>query len=60
MVRVGVIDVAALSKRGDNNQRNTGPVAEEVEWLHVTGVIVSAPFIEGDNERGLRHQVRTS
>ena len=34
-------------------QRNAGAVAEEVQRLHVTGIIVAAAFVEGDEDGGV-------
>ena len=52
---IGVIvrDVAGLGVGRNHDQRNARAVAEEVERLHVTGVVVAAAFVEGDEDGGV-------
>ena len=49
-------DVASLSVGRDDDQRDAGAVAEEVERLNVSGVVVAAAFIEGDEDCGVPPQ----
>ena len=39
-------------------QRNAGAVAEIIQRLHVSGVVVTAALIEGDEDRGVLPQRR--
>src|SRR5690349_6057610 len=50
MVGVSVADVAALGKRRNDDERNARPVTEEVQRLNVTGVVVTAALVKGDDE----------
>src|ERR1700733_1777413 len=54
MVRVFVRDVSLFRVGRDNDQRNARAVAEKVERLHVTGVVVAAAFIKGNKNSGVR------
>ena len=58
MVGVGVRDMAALRVGRDHDGRDARAVTEEVERLDVAGVPVSAALIEGDQDRGVRPQLR--
>ncbi len=51
VVRVLVVDMAALRERRDDDQRNAGAVTEEVQGLNVAGVEVAAAFVEGDEDQ---------
>ncbi len=53
VIGVSVVDVAASGEGGNHDQRNTRPVAEEVQRLDIAGVIVTTAFIEGDDESGV-------
>src|SRR6266481_2185931 len=50
VIGVGVADVTATGERRDDDERNARPVAEEVERLNIAGVIVTAAFVEGNDE----------
>ncbi len=58
MVRVVVKDAATRGVRRDDNERDAGAVAEEVDRLHVAGVVVAAAFVEGDEDGGVLPQSR--
>ena len=49
MIGISVADVAAFGKWRDHDQGNTRTVAEEVDGLNVARIIVTTPFIEGDD-----------
>ena len=53
MVGVRVVDEARLGERGDGDQGNARPVAEEVERLDVPGVVVAAALVGRDQDGGL-------
>ncbi len=59
MVGVAVAHVSALSEWGDDDQGNPRSVSKEVERLYIAGVIVSAPFVEGDEDRSALPSFRT-
>src|SRR5215813_13909867 len=50
VVGVSVVDVATLGEVRYNNQWNPWSVAEEVERLNVSGIIVAAAFVQGDHQ----------
>jgi len=50
VIAIFMRNVAALGVLGDDDQRDAGTIAEEVDWLNVTGVIVSAALIPGDED----------
>src|SRR5262249_232421 len=50
MVIVGVIDVAALGKGGNDDERDARTVTEEVQRLEVAGIPVTAAFVKGNDE----------
>src|SRR5271167_2174069 len=50
VVGIAVVHVAAGGEGGNDEQRNAGAIAEEVERLHVTGIIVATALIEGDED----------
>src|SRR5580704_5512369 len=50
VVGVGVVDFASRAKRGDDQQRNAGAVAEEIDGLDVAGVVVTASLVERDED----------
>src|ERR1700722_13914062 len=52
MVAIQVIHVATLGVGRDDQQRNTGSVAEEVYRLNVARVVVTAAFVLSDEDRG--------
>ena len=58
VVGVVVRNVSRLGVRRDDDQRDARAVAEEVERLHVAGVIVTAAFIEGDQDGGVFPEIR--
>src|SRR6516162_5880768 len=58
MVGIRVANVAALAESGNGDHRDAGAVAEEVELLHVTGVVGSAALVEGDKDGGVVPKVR--
>src|SRR5215469_9277032 len=58
VVCVGVRDVAGLGVLRYHDQRDAGTVAEEVERLHITRVVVAAAFINGDEDSGAVPQRR--
>ncbi len=58
MVPISVVDVAALGEVRNDDERNAWPIAKEIQRLHVSGVIETTAFVEGDDERGLGHHVR--
>ena len=43
----------ALAEPGDADYRDAGAVAEEIELLQIAGVVGSAAFVEGDEDRGV-------
>src|ERR1700735_4584878 len=51
MVRVVVSDVSARRVLRNNDHRDARAVAEEGQRLHETGVVVTAAFVEGDEDR---------
>ena len=51
VVGVFVRDVAGLGVLRNHDQRNARAVAEEIQRLHIAGVIVAAAFVEGDEDR---------
>ena len=56
MIRIVVSDVTPRGIRRDNDQRDTGAVAEEVHRLHVSGIVVAAALILGDEDGGVLPQ----
>ena len=50
--------MAFLGKGRNRNERNTGAVAEEVNRLDIAGIVVAAAFIEGDEDRRRRPELR--
>src|ERR1700733_15975006 len=59
MVSIAVVDHATGGIRRDDEKRDAGAIAEEVDRLDITGVIVSAAFIEGDEDGSARPQRRS-
>jgi hypothetical protein len=53
VVTIAVRNMAAGRILGNDQQRNARAIAEKVQRLHVTRVIVSAAFIEGDEDCGV-------
>ena len=54
VVGVAVDHVAWQRVRGNSIQRNSRAIAEEIEGLHVAGIVVTAAFIDRDqNGRAL-------
>ena len=58
MIGIIVGDVASRAVRRDDDQRNTGAVAEEVQRLHVAGIVVAATLIFGDEDSSFFPQFR--
>src|ERR1700730_1352075 len=56
MVVVTVHDLAAAREGGDDNQRNPGAIAEEIERLKESRVEVTAALVKGNQEGGLLKQ----
>jgi hypothetical protein len=54
MVCVAVVDDASGGVRRNDQQRDTGAIAEVIYRLDVTGVVITAAFIEGDEDRRAR------
>src|SRR5260221_11641389 len=54
MIIVSVIYKALLGVWRYNNRRKTRAVPEEIDRLNVAGVVISAAFIHGENDRGVR------
>jgi hypothetical protein len=46
-------DVARFRVGRYHDHRDACAIAEKAEWLHITGVIVSSAFVEGDEDRGV-------
>ena len=53
-----VRDVAGLRVGRDCDQRDTCAVAEVIEWLYVTGIVVAATFVERHEDHGVFPQLR--
>jgi hypothetical protein len=53
MFCVGVRDVAARRERRDSDHRDTRTGSEEINRLDEAGVVKSAPFVGGDEDRRL-------
>ena len=51
VVRILVRDISTPSIWRNNNHRNPGAIAKIIERLHITGVIIAAAFVEGDDDR---------
>src|SRR6266481_403934 len=47
MVRIVVGNVARVGVRRNHSQRNARAVAEEIERLHISRVVIAAAFIHG-------------
>ena len=58
VIAVLMRDVTALGVLRDDDQRNAGAIAEEVDRLDVTRVIVSAALVEGDEDGGVVPECR--
>ena len=56
MVSIVVRDVTRLGVRRNNDQRNARPVAEVVQGLYISGVVVAAALILGDEDSGVLPQ----
>src|ERR1700723_1796801 len=56
VIRVVVGDDATLGVGRDDDHRDAGAISEEVDGLNVTGVIVTAAFVEGDEDGSVRGQ----
>src|SRR6516165_9024310 len=60
MVRIVVGNVARVGVRRNHNQRNARAVAEEIEGLHISRVVIAAAFVyshencSGAPESGIR------
>jgi len=52
VVGISVVDVARLGEGRNCEEDDAGAVAEEVQRLHVAGVIVAAAFVLSDEDRG--------
>src|SRR5579864_9165524 len=50
-------DVSSLGERRNHQRGNSGAVSEIVEGLNVAGVIVTAAFVEGDDDGGTLPQL---
>jgi len=57
MIVIGVIDKALLGVRRYGDQRDARAVAEKIHRLDITGVVVAAAFVIGDQDRCLVPQV---
>src|ERR1700692_2483287 len=49
-------DVAAFAKWRHDDHRDASAVAEEVKRLNISGVVISAALVEGDENGGFRPQ----
>src|SRR5215467_14028981 len=58
MIAVRVADMASTGERGNNNQRDTRTIAEEINGLHEAGIKVSSAFVKGHDESGFFSQLR--
>src|ERR1700730_6266918 len=52
VVMVGVIDMALLGEGRNRDKRNPGAVAQEVDRLDISGIVVAAAFVGGNEDRG--------
>ena len=51
VVVVSVVHLSAFGERRDGDERKTRAVAEEVNRLNVTGIVVPSTLVEGDEDR---------
>ena len=58
MVRIVVGNVARVGVRRNHNQRNARAVAEEIERLHISRVVIAAAFIHRHENRSASSRVR--
>jgi hypothetical protein len=51
VIGIRVVHMPALGKRRNDNQRDAGTVAEEIEWLNVTGIVIATALVQRDDKR---------
>src|SRR6266700_6832434 len=58
MVSIRVIDMSTFGERRDDDERDAWSIAEEVDGLHKSRVIVAATFVKRDDEGGIFGKLR--